>query len=388
MKIYHLIEHFDDTYGGPSKVIPYLVRDLKKLNVKGHVLSIIFKKNEINELAKEFSLDWTRFPNTFLNESKYSKDLKDYLLNSIKNEKNIIFHTHNLWNYVPFIAYILSKKYQIPLISSLRGSIELKSLKKKFAWKLYQKKIFQRSKVIHVTNKADISKLKKLGITTPIALIPDGVDFNQLNSLNKKNISKRKLGLNKSKKYILFLSRIHKGKGLKYLVNAWSKIANNFFDWDLLIVGPIYDKQYYNDIIGYIKKFGLSDRVHFKGMLRGNIKNDCYKASDLFALPSYSENFGIVIAEAMAAKLPVITTQGTPWKDIKKYNAGWWVKLNQKEINNTLQAALTCKKTELQRKGINGYKLIQKYDSKYQSAKMKKVYDWMLGDTRKPKFIY
>ena len=137
-----MIEHFDDSYGGPAKVVPYLVRDLKKFDIKGHILSIILKKNEINELVKEYNLDWTRFPNTILKESKYSKALKDYLVNLIKIEKNIIFHTHNLWNYVPFIAYILSKKYQIPLISSLRGSIELNSLKA-FFFKVPRKQILR-----------------------------------------------------------------------------------------------------------------------------------------------------------------------------------------------------------------------------------------------------
>ena len=88
------------------------------------------------------------------------------------------------------------------------------------------------------------------------------------------------------------------------------------------------------------------------------------------------------------SKLPVITTQGTPWQEIEQHNAGWWVKLNQTQIDNTLQKALACKKVELQKKGINGYKLIQKYDSKSQSVKMKKLYDWIIGKATKPKFVY
>ena len=270
----------------------------------------------------------------------------------------------------------------------MRGSIELNNFKKKIAWKFFQRNIFQNSNAIHVTNKKDISKLRSLEITTPIALIPNGIDLNQFKFTESKDKLKKKLGLSKDKKYILFLSRIHKGKGLMYLVNAWSKLANYFLDWDLLIVGPVDDTKYYNKILLCINKLNLTKRVYFTGMLTKNIKINYYRASDLFVLPSYSENFGMAIAEAMATKLPVITTKNTPWQEIDRYDAGWFVNLNQKQIDDSLKEALTCKRKELEKKGLNAYKLIQKYDAKFQAIKIKKVYDWMLGNGTKPDFIF
>ena len=175
---------------------------------------------------------------------------------------------------------------------------------------------------------------------------------------------------------------------MSYLVNAWCKIANHFLDWDLLIVGPVDDVKYYNETLSLIDKFNLNERVNFTGMLKKNTKMNYYGASDLFVLPSYSENFGMAIAEAMASKLPIITTKGTPWHEIDHYGAGWYVNLNQKQIDDSLKDALTCKKIELEKKGLNAYKLIQKYDSKYQAIKIKKVYDWMLGIGTKPNFIF
>ena len=76
-------------------------------------------------------------------------------------------------------------------------------------------------------------------------------------------------------------------------------------------------------------------------MLKGELKVGALNASDLFVLPSYSENFGMSIAEAMAAKLPVITTHGTPWQEIERYNAGWWVELSQANIDDALAKALS-----------------------------------------------
>jgi len=388
VKIYHLIENLDGTYGGPAKSIPYLVKGLEKLDVQGHILSIKHHENEINEVVNKNNLNWTSFSNGFIKDSYYSKSLKNYLINVARIERNIIFHSHNLWNFIPYISYKLSKNYQIPSVLSLRGSIEFNKLKKIIAWKIYQKRIFQASNAIHVTNEKDIINLKNLGISSPIAFIPNGGDLDEFKFMNNKNVSKKNLRLKEDKNYVLFLSRIHPEKGLKYLVHSWTKISNQYPNWDLLVVGPTFDEKYYKEIKDYIKRFDLNKRVHFKGMLRGNDKIDCYSASSLFVLPSYSENFGNVIMEALSAKLPVITTHGTPWQEIKKNDAGWYVKLDQINIDNALLQAFKCSKDELQKKGSNGFKLIQKYDYKYQSIKMKKIYNWILEDDIKPDFVY
>jgi len=372
LKIYHLVENLDNSYGGPSTSV--------QLKVK--------KKKDINEVIQKYNLTWTSFPNFFLKKTKYSKKLKHFLLNAIKKRGKIIFHSHNLWNYIPYIAHRLSSQHKIPSVISLRGSIELNSFKKKIAWRLYQKKIFQDSNIVHVTNEKDIDKLRNFGITTPLALVPNGVDLNEFSFKKKKNTSKKNLGIPIDKKYILFLSRIHPEKGLKYLVSAWHKLHEQFPNWNLLIVGPKFDNDYFEEICDYIKKYNLSSSIHLMGMLSGKKKLDCYNASSLFVLPSYGENFGNVIAEAMASKLPIITTKKTPWEKIEKYNAGWWVELNLKNISSALIKALSCNELELKKKGENGFKLIKQYDLKDQSAKMKKVYQWVFGLERKPKFIF
>ena len=388
MKVYHLIENLDDSYGGPAKSIPYLVKELKKLNVWGKIISTKFHRNETNEIVNKYNLSWSSFSRNFPKKINYSKDLKKYLSTTIKIEKNILFHTHNLWNFIPYIAYWLSKKYQIPLVSSLRGSIRLNKLRKIVAWNLFQKKIFQSSKVVHVTNKKDISILKKLGVNSSIAYIPNGVDIDEFKSMGDPYISKKNLGLKENKKYILFLSRVHRHKGLHFLVNSWIKIAKKYSDWDLLIVGPTYNEKYLKAISSVINQNKLKDRVHIKGFLSGTNKIDCLNASNLFVLPSYSENFGNIIAEAMAAKLPVLTTQGTPWEEIEKFNTGWWVPLCQKNIDNALCEALACGEIELEKKGANGFKLIQNYKIQDQAKKMKQVYAWILNNKIKPDFIY
>jgi glycosyltransferase involved in cell wall biosynthesis len=346
------------------------------------------KKKENNEIIEKYNLNWTTFPSHFTNKIKYSGKLKYFLLNIIKKKEKIIFHTHNLWNYVNYITHKLSNKYQIPSVISLRGSIELNSFKKKIAWQIYQKKIFQDASIVHVVNEKDIDKLRKLGISTPIAFIPNGIDLNEFTQRKKKITSKKNLGLPTEKKYILFLSRIHPEKGLMYLVKAWHNVCEHFPNWNLLIVGPKFDIKYYKKVHTYVKKYNLISRFHFMGMLIGEKKLDCYNASSLFVLPSYGESFGNVIAEAMAAKLPIITTKKTPWEKIEKYDAGWWVELNLENIISALTKALCCNDLELKKKGQNSFKIIKQYAWKDQSAKMKKVYDWVFDKEKKPKFIF
>lgn len=267
-------------------------------------------------------------------------------------------------------------------------SLKQNKLQKQIAMVLFQKSALKYTTCIHITEPKELDAVRSLGIKTPVALVPNGVDFDEFKNLKNKIDSKKSLKLDVDKKYILFISRLHPKKGLEYLVNAWIKLAQVHTPWYLLIVGPEYDKQYIQEIKANIKNNNLEERVVFTGMLKDQNRVDAFGSSDLFVLPSHTENFGIAIAEAMVAKLPVITTHGTPWQEIEEKDAGWWVKLNQGNIDNALKKALSCSSEELKQKGLNGHELIQKYEWKYQARKMKQVYEWVLGYGDKPKFVY
>ena len=230
--------------------------------------------------------------------------------------------------------------------------------------------------------------IRELGIKTPIAIVPNGIDIEEFSNIKNKADSKKNLNLKLEKKYILFISRIHPKKGLEYLVNAWVKLAKTHKEWDLLIVGPQYDQKLFNNILNMIKSHNLEDRVVFTGMLTGEKRIDAFGASSLFVLPSHTENFGIAIAEAMVAKLPVITTQGTPWQEIEDMDAGWWVKLSQTNIDKALSDAINLTEKELRQKGLHSFQLIQKYEWKYQAEKMKTLYEYILYGGIKPEFLY
>ena len=200
MKIYHLLENLDDSYGGPAKSVPYLVKNLEELEIQGHMLSIKYNDNELNEVIKRCDLKWVSFQYNFIKKFRYSKAFKNYLIKVIKKEKNIILHTHNLWNYIPYISFKLAKKYNIPYVISTRGalypwSLNQNSLQKKIAWKLFQKKILNKSSCVHATNISELNALRSLGISSPIALVPNGINLDEFKILNNEKLSKVNLGL-------------------------------------------------------------------------------------------------------------------------------------------------------------------------------------------------
>ena len=106
-------------------------------------------------------------------------------------------------------------------------------------------------------------------------------------------------------------------------------------------------------------------------------------------LPTFSENFGVVIAEALASYTPVITTKGAPWHDLEKYNCGWWIDIGVAPLLNTLKTAMSCSDENIIEMGVNGRKLIEeKYSITSVAKKMLALYSWILKKTTKPNFVY
>ncbi|MEZ2144650.1 glycosyltransferase [Bradyrhizobium sp. DN5] len=124
------------------------------------------------------------------------------------------------------------------------------------------------------------------------------------------------------KRFLLFLSRIHPKKGCDLLIEAFAKVAHSAPDLDLVMAGP--------DQIGWIAqlkkqatRYGIEDRIHWPGMLEGSKKWGAFHGCEAFVLPSHQENFGIVVAEALACGKPVlITDKVNIWREIERESAG------------------------------------------------------------------
>ncbi|MDB4544339.1 glycosyltransferase, partial [Akkermansiaceae bacterium] len=111
--------------------------------------------------------------------------------------------------------------------------------------------------------------------------------------------------------------------------------------WRMRVIGPD-EGGHTEEIKRAVEQAWLADQWSFEGSLEGAEKLTALGSAELFALPTYSENFGIVVAEALAAGTPVITTTCTPWQGLLEHNCGWWVDPTCEALAGALESALAC----------------------------------------------
>jgi glycosyltransferase involved in cell wall biosynthesis len=370
MKIIHIIENLDNSYGGPARSVPLLVKYLDKLGIENIIFSVKVFENEENTVLKDNpSIKVIKTPLNGISKLKYSSSLKSKIENEIK--ENTIIHIHTLWSYPAYIGYKLAKKYDLPLVVSSRGmlypwALNQSKIVKQIAMKIFVKDMLKTADFIHITETKEEEAIRKLNINTKCILVPNGIEMeHKYNSLDDDVLQRIKY--NKNKRYIMFLGRIVHNKGLHYLINSYKQLKDKYTNVEVLVVGGIEDEAYFNSL-------EQMDGVHFLGQLDGLQKHTIFSISSLFVLPSKSENFGISIAEAMSYRLAVITTTGTPWQEIQEKDAGWWIELNQENLDEALDEALNCNKEYLKAKGNNGFGIIKHYIWDKQALKIKQVY--------------
>lgn len=292
-----------------------------------------------------------------------------------------LIHSHMLWMLPNYYAGIIAQKLNKPFVFSSRGSLSSWALnnskwKKKISLALGQKKALDAITCFHVTSESEAKDVAYYGYNEiPASIIPNGIDIPSL--LPKKNISYKRL---------TFLSRIHPVKGIENLIEAWEQLEGEFYEWKLVIVGPT-ENNYAKKLIEFVKEKGIK-RVTFTGEIKGDEKINFLRDSHLFVLPTFSENFGMVVAEALACEVPVICTKGAPWSGLEEHNSGWWIDIGVEPLKKSLQHAMGLNDLERIQMGKNGREWMKKDFSWDKIAEdMIKTYEWILKQNKKPSFV-
>ena len=185
-----------------------------------------------------------------------------------------------------------------------------------------------------------------------------------------------------AKRTLLFLSRLHPIKGLKDLVQAWAHVRPN--GWRVVVAGP-NENGHQEDIETVAESLGVRSDFDFLGAVDDDTKWKLLSASDLFVLPSYSESFGLAIAEALAAEAPVITTRATPWRELETNQCGWWIDNNVDALTAALREATSLSDEQRRAMGKRGRELVEnKYSWTRIATRMREVFEWMVGQRDKP----
>lgn len=292
-------------------------------------------------------------------------------------------HIHGIWS--PRLARqsLLAHRRGLPCILSPHGMLQPwalrhKRFKKAIAWRLYQQGLLQKVSVLHASSKSEAEQFKRLRLQARIAVIPWGVPLPALPVADQHTPH----GGAKGVRTALFVGRIYPVKGMPLLVEAWSRVRPP--GWKMKIVGPD-EAGHRSEVEALVQQRGLASDFEFIGELNGEPKRAAYESADLFILPSHTENFGMAIGEALAHGVPVITTQGAPWKLLEEERCGWWTPVSIDGIAAALADATSRSPEELQAMGQRGYDLVRKkFTWEKAAAEMKAVYEWVLGQGNKP----
>ncbi len=378
----HVVDSLHLSSGGPSRTVVALCDSLSYL--EGIELTLLnqLKNNEATVESLSIHVDRKNCSSSIGLLRAGGFPLKKELLNVVKEDEPALIHSHGVWLPANHWAAQLSKKENIPLIIQPRGMLEPWALnhklwKKKLAMWLFQKEDLQQAKMLIATSHQEYENFRKIGLTQPIAVIPNGVTMAHNEPEALKNKGKRRQAL--------FLSRIHPKKGLIILIEAWARIQPN--QWELIIAGPD-EGNHLHELKSLSKKLNVDSSIKFVGEVYGQNKSNLYRYSDLFVLPTFSENFGVVVAEALSYGIPVITTKGAPWADLAHYNCGWWIDIGVESLVTALKDATELSDEDRYEMGSRGIGYVSRFDWSRIATSVKEVYDYILGKRNKPSNVY
>ncbi len=387
MKILHIIPSYYPAiqFGGPIESVHLLNKAL----VKDEMIVDVLTTNSGLKDRKDVLLNqWidldgvkVKYHKSFFYEHyTFSPGL---LLDALRIAKDYdLIHITAFWNFPVLAGSLAATLNKKPFIISPRGvlypeAINIKSaIFKKLYLNLVAKKYLYKANVIHFTSQDEKERIAvdSDSIRKSI-IIPNGIDLKQYDNLPKPGSFKNKYPVLKNKRYILFLGRVHKQKGFDILLPAFQALVNEYEDLRLVIVGP-YALGYKSEIDDWLQKNNLQSKVIFTGLLTGENKFSAYVDAEIFVLPSYFENFGMSVIEAMACGTPIVISNKVGiWKDVQESQAGIIVETNSKSlylgIKNLLDNQILCKDVTTNAKNL----LKEKYSIEIMTTKMISAYN-------------
>jgi glycosyltransferase involved in cell wall biosynthesis len=309
--------------------------------------------------------------------------IKRQWLSLLKTIQPDVVHINGCW--IPFCALIQKWSQQLgyKVILTPHGMLEPWIIQRHYwtrklpALLLYQKNAIKKADCIFSTVEAEKQNILKLGFNNRIEIIPYGIDVEH---------AQIKSSWSKTKK-ILFMSRIHPKKGIELLIQAIAQIKDSVAEYKIIIAGE-GNEEYVQLLKNKTQDQNVSHLFDFVGGIYGDKKWKLLRDSDFLILPTYSENFGIIVAESLISGTPVISTTGTPWKELNTHCCGWWINQDVDIIIQTLKEAIALSADEYQQMGIRGRELIKNnYSVEKIAEKMLHLYQWILQQREKPEFV-
>jgi glycosyltransferase involved in cell wall biosynthesis len=351
--------------GGPSQNIPMLAVALKRQGLRIGVVSAqpgkfhaALEENDVPVfVGPGRTTDFARFFNTAL--ESFCPDL---------------VHDNGIWLCENHVVASMCNRQSIPLVISPRGMLEpwalrYRGLKKQIAWALYQRRDLLRAACVVATSDEERLNVLSLLRESSVAVVPNGWSAPAIQRSTRQRDGARK---------VLFFSRIHPKKGVELLLEAWGQLSP--VGWQLELVGP-GESRYVAALLEVAKKLGVQTTVRFLAPIYDAAeKNSVIASADLVILPSYSENFGSIVVEALGLGVPVIATTATPWREMAERQAGWWVEPSVPGIVHALRNSIALSDEQRHVMGHHGREwILSEFSWEAVTLRMMKVYEQVLA---------
>ena len=347
MKILHIVPTYLPAYrqGGPI----LSVHQLNKWLVKKGADVTVYTTNidgagelavPLGEIVRLDDVKIFYFQSFFPRGWSYSLDLHLTLAKTIQ-EFDIV-HITSVFLAASTLGAYYARKRDKPYIISPRRSLMTEPLamkgrlKKRVYLGLIEKRNLAKAAAIHFTVEAEKEEYLAAGLPLKNSfIIPNGFDADEFKEKTPAGFFRKKFNIPADKKIVLFLGRLNWKKGLDTLIPAFKRVLTEEPRAFLVLAGGD-DEGYRKQIEDWIDENNLKGNVIFTGMLLGEDKTAAFRDSQIFVLPSYSENFGMAVAEGMS-QTAVVVTKGVGISPlIEKYEAGIVVNKDEGELARSI----------------------------------------------------
>ncbi len=370
-----MVPHLDNEAAGPTQSVQRLCESLalEGVQVDLHTMAAGRPPVGVNLVAYE---QWT-----VLGRFGFSYDIIAGLATASRVVD--VLHNHSLWSGSNIAAGYATRRQSALLVTSPRGTLApaalARSALKKWLFKPLQWPAISRAACLHATSRMEYEDFRRIGLRTPVAIIPNGIDVPALadraKAANRNRMSR-----------LLFLGRLHPIKGIELLLEAWRDLQSRHREWELIVAGT-GELAYVKSLHELAQSLRL-ERLNFAGPVFGTEKEQLYRSSDLFVLPTRTENFGMAVAEALAQALPVVTTRGAPWAGLVINECGWWIERSLPELVAALNLAMGLERPILESMGRRGRRwMVTEFDWTSIARQTKGVYQWMRAGGETPPWV-
>lgn len=347
MRVCHIVPSLEDRHGGPSKSVRALANAQTRLGESVELLASLEPGRDLAPPAGDDAPVWI-FPRETPRWLCRSPGLASHLAATTYD----CVHNHALWLLPLRYAHDHCRRTRTPLVISPRGMMSgwaytHRRWRKRLAELCVHPGAFRAAAGWHATSPEEAEDIRRLGFTQPVCVAPNGVEPPPApGQARARDTWQARCPAARRRPVALFYSRFHRKKRVRELIDLWLSAPRG--DWLLLLVG-LPEEFSIDEIRGWLASANAGDRI---AVFDGAGQPPPYAIASLFLLPSHSENFGLVVAEALAHGLPALVTDTTPWRALIGQEAGWCV--SWADYPAALQTALGLPPADLAACGARG----------------------------------